>query len=195
MREKRSSLPQDVFQKPVTRKTDRRYGIRIRFRCLAVVWMLAALLCGCGAVPMQPEPAAPPAEAFQCRIQASYRGKEISCTLSRTLEKKTAVTIELPQQARGLSFLWNGGVFSLECAGLSVSGDSCPLPRHAFVPVPYGAVETVISGEGLAETADGVWESFYDAARMRIEMDRATGQITRLSIPELSLDAVFLYDI
>ncbi len=82
----------------------------------------------------------------------------------------------------------------MEYAGLSVSDDTCPLPEGAFPVVLHNAVEAILSQENLTETEEG-WQAFLGTTRLYADLEHSTGEILRISIPALSLEASFLYDV
>lgn len=165
-----------------------------KIACILVsITVLSA--CSFGTFTESIQPAAPPAEAFQGRAQLLYREKEISCIVSRTIEKKTSITVRSPQEVEGLSFVWDGDAFYMEYAGLSVSSEECPLPRNAFAPILQDMIETIIRAETLQKTENGEYEAFWNTTRLQVQLDHDTGRILHLSAPALSLEVSFLYDI
>ncbi|QEY34125.1 hypothetical protein FL966_03170 [Caproiciproducens galactitolivorans] len=158
-----------------------------RIFCIFAFLVLVLPLAACSSPTVQ---AAEIHFSFQCKADVNTNGEQFLCNLSRTAPGRASVQV-LSGDLDGLSFDWDGDGFSISYKDLCAKSEDCVLPDTAFASVLVKVLDYAERSDSLTSGADGSFTGTFEDKDFTITVDKNTGDIQTLVIPETNLSVKF----
>ncbi|WP_101696680.1 hypothetical protein [Clostridium minihomine] len=158
---------------------------------------LAVLLCsvclfslfGCSSAISQP--AVEPILNFQAKANVTMDKNQYVCNLDYSAEQGAQLTLLVPQELEGMSWSWDKRVISIAYEGLTVAQDSTVLPDTGIIPLLLESLDAAAVPNALTTSGDGLFFGSTQGHNFTITVDRRSGQVKQLDIPERGFKAIF----
>lgn len=139
----------------------------------------------------------PPADLtknFTAKADIHFGEMEAVASINREGDGVYNVTLVSPKALNGMSFQYNGSDITISYLGMSVALSDDSLIANAMTTAIIKAVDTVARDQGITMKKSGnaiVMKGENDNGEFELKLDKKTGSLLNLKIPEMDLECTF----
>lgn len=174
-------------------KTNRKY---VLLAVVAAVVLLLGLLWACvgnsgkteDIVPLHLE------QGFTAKANIRFGELEATADINRIGDGICSITLVSPKVLNGMSFRYDGADIQIDYLGMSVKTSDDSLFANAMTSAIVKAVDTAARGSGISMKKSGktvLLKGENDSGNFELQVDKETGSLLRLTIPEMNLECTF----
>jgi hypothetical protein len=168
----------------------RRWIFLVSLLSLCICLLFSA--CETGPFPEKQMTAADLVFSLDGEVQIKMGDSVYTGTFQYDPTKVAHVTVESPEELKGLSYFWKGDSFQMTYEGLSVNAKDCPLDS-GFAPLLIQALNAAQQTERLTPAEKNSFQGHNGDMQFTVTADSSTGRVQSVAIPKYDFLATFTY--
>lgn len=133
-------------------------------------------------------------QGFTAKANIHFGDIQATADINRIGDGVCNITLISPQALNGMNFQYNGSDIQISYLGMSVKMDDDSLLANAMTSAIVKAVDTAARGSGISMKKSGktvVLKGEGDNGNFELQVDKNTGSLLKLTIPEMDLECTF----
>lgn len=133
-------------------------------------------------------------QGFTAKANIHFGDIEATADINRIGDGVCNITLISPKALNGMNFQYNGSDLQISYLGMTVKMDDDSLLANAMTSAIVKAVDTAARGSGISMKKSGktvVLKGENDNGNFELQVDKNTGSLLKLTIPEMDLECTF----
>lgn len=133
-------------------------------------------------------------QGFTAKANIHFGEIEATADINRIGDGVCNITLISPKALNGMNFQYNGSDIQISYLGMSIKTDDDSLLANAMTSAIVKAVDTAARGSGISMKKSGktvVLKGENDNGNFELQVDKNTGSLLKLTIPEMDLECTF----